>query len=217
MTTKITTTLTYDALNRPISKVYNDATPDIYFYYDAQTLPATAPTFTRGYSTGRLVAMTYGSATASAGTYYGYDALGRVLRRIQQTDSINYQADATYNRAGAKVTETYPAVSGLTGRRTVTYSYDTAGRLSSVTAPATAYSTNSASVGSISYAAHGGLLGQTLGNNLEHSLVYNSRLQPTQIKLGTDTSPTSVLYLTYNYGATVNNGNVLDVTERIGT
>ncbi|HEY0377477.1 MAG TPA: RHS repeat-associated core domain-containing protein [Pyrinomonadaceae bacterium] len=216
-TVKITTTWTYDALNRPATKLYNDATPDIYFYYDAQTLPAGAPTFTRGYSSGRLVGMTYGAATASAGAYYGYDALGRTLRRIQQTDSINYQADATYNRAGALVTETYPAVPGATGRRVVTASFDTAGRLSSLSAATTGYSTYSASVGSINYAAHGGLLTETLGNNLDHALVYNSRLQPTQIKLGTDASPTSMLYLTYNYGATVNNGNVLDVIERIGT
>src|SRR5205085_12558355 len=54
----ITTTVSYDALNRPSSKSYNDTpqTPTVNYYYDAQTLPAGAPAFDRGYSTGRLVA-----------------------------------------------------------------------------------------------------------------------------------------------------------------
>ncbi|MBA2703155.1 MAG: hypothetical protein H0U60_04795 [Blastocatellia bacterium] len=37
-----------------------------------------APTFDRGYSTGALVAVTYGSGS-SAGTYRGYDQMGRIV------------------------------------------------------------------------------------------------------------------------------------------
>src|SRR6185369_10987759 len=74
----ITTTIAYDALNRITSKSYNDnpQTPTISYFYDAQTLPGGAPTFSRGYSTGRLVAFTYGSGS-SEGTYRGFDQVGR--------------------------------------------------------------------------------------------------------------------------------------------
>ena len=210
----ITTTFTYDALNRLLVKSYSDATPDIAFYYDAQTLPTGGPSFARGSSKGRLVAALTGGT--NAGTYYGYDALGQTLRRIQRTDSINYLSDATYNKAGAMVTETYPSVPGATGRRTMTYSFDAAGRLSSLDSPATTYASG-ASLTGVSYAAHGALSSETLGNNLVHALTYNNRLQPTQIKLGTAASPTSALNLTYSYGTTANNGNVLSVTNKVGT
>ncbi|HYG82366.1 MAG TPA: RHS repeat-associated core domain-containing protein, partial [Pyrinomonadaceae bacterium] len=192
-----------------------DATPDVRYFYDAQTLPTGAPIFTRGASTGRLVAVTTGGT--NAGTYYGYDGLGRVLRRIQRTDSINYLSEATYNKAGGMLAETYPAVPGHTNRRTVSYDYDGAGRLRSLSAAGTTYSLHGASASNVTYAPHGGLSSETLGNNLVHGLTYNSRLQPTQIKLGTSATPTSVLNLTYNYGTSANNGNLLDVTEKIGT
>jgi hypothetical protein len=133
------------------------------------------------------------------------------LDPFQQTDSVNYLVDATYNKAGAMLTETYPVVPGAADRRTVSYTFDMAGRLSALASAATTYAP-AASVGSISYAAHGGLASETLGNNLIHGLVYNNRRQPTQIKLGTAALPTSVLNLTYNYGTTTNNGNVLSLT-----
>jgi RHS repeat-associated protein len=63
----------------------------------------------------------------------------------------------------------------------------------------------------IGYDSHGGLETETFGNGLIHTVVYNNRLQPTQIRLGTAAAPSSVLGLTYNYGTTANNGNVLSV------
>jgi YD repeat-containing protein len=152
----ISTTFTYDALNRPTLKNYSDTTPDVAYFYDAQALPTGAPSFVRGASTGRLVAVTIGGT--SAGSYYGYDALGQTLRRIQQTDSLNYLTDATYNKAGAMTGEIYPLAPSHSGRRTVSYSFDTAGRPSSLTTAATTYAA-AASVTGISYAPHGGLVG----------------------------------------------------------
>lgn len=209
----ISTTFTYDQLNRVTLMNYSDVTPDVKYFYDAQTLPLGAPNFDRGSSIGRRVAVTTGGTTA--GSYYGYDALGQTLRRIQQTDSVNHLVEATYNKAGAMTSETYPQVPGYTGRRTVSYSFDTAGRLSSLNTAATTYAA-AASVSNIGYAAHGGLASETLGSNLIHALTYNNRLQPTQIKLGTTAAPTSILNLSYNYGTTANNGNVLDATNTVG-
>lgn len=208
----VTTTFTYDALNRVISKSYNDTpqTPPVSYFYDSQSLPAGAPTFTRGYAAGRLVAVTFGSGS-SAGTYRGYDALGRVLRQYQQTDAVNYLVEATYNANGSIQNETYPAVPGFGDRRVVSYVNDAAGRLGSLSSNATSYAT-AATLSSIGYSPHNALTTETYGNSLVHAVNYNSRLQPSEIKLGTAGVPTSVVDLNYSYGTTNNNGNVQSLT-----
>ncbi len=208
----ITTTIGYDALNRVTSKTYNDTpqTPTVSYFYDAQTLPTGAPSFARGYSTGRLVAVTYGNGS-SEGTYRGYDQMGRVVTQYQRTDSVNYLVEASYYANSALHQQIYPAVPGAGDRRTVTYTNDAAGRLLSLSSSATSYAP-AASVSNILYAAHNALNTETYGNGLTHTVDYNNRLQPTNIKLGTSVSPTSVISLGYNYGGTNNNGNVLTHT-----
>jgi hypothetical protein len=93
----------------------------------------------------------------------------------------------------------------------VSYTFDEAGRLSALSTLATTYAP-AANVSTVSYAPHGGLASETLGNNLIHAQTFNNRLQPTAIKLGTSGNPTSVMNLTYNYGTTTNNGNVQSIT-----
>ena len=208
----ITTTFVYDALNRPTSRSYNDSpqTPTVSYFYDSQSLPSGAPSFTRGSSTGRLVAVTYGSGS-SAGTYRGYDELGRVIRQYQQTDSVNYLVEATYWANSALKDETYPSVPGYGDRRVVSFTNDAAGRLGSLTSNATTYAP-ATSVSSIGYASHNALKTETYGNSLIHAVTYNNRLQANEIKLGTSGAPTSMLDLNYNYGTTNNNGNVQSIT-----
>ena len=203
----ITTTTTYDALNRPTLMNYSDTTPDIAFFYDTQTLPSGAPSFDRGYAKGRLVGVTYGGG--NAGTYRGYDARGAVLRQYQRTDSVNYLTEATFHLNGSMKTQVYPSVPGAGDRRNVTYTNDSAGRLASLSSTATTYAP-AASVSGITYSATGGLSSETYGNNLIHAVAYNSRLQASQIKLGTSGNPTSIASITYNYGTTNNNGNLLN-------
>lgn len=212
----ITTTLAYDALNRVISKAYNDnpQTPTVNYFYDAQTLPGGAPTFNRGFSTGRLVAVTYGSGS-SAGTYRGYDQMGRVVRQYQRIDSVNYLVEASYYANSSAQNETYPAVPGAAARRVVSYTNDSAGRLSTLSSAATSYAP-AASVAGIGYASHNGLKTETYGNGLIHAITYNNRLQPNQIKLGTSGAPTSIMGLVYNYGTTNNNGNVQSISYSSG-
>jgi RHS repeat-associated protein len=206
----ITTTITYDALNRIASKSYNDSpqTPMLNFYYDAQTLPSGAPSFDRGFATGRLVAVTYGGT--SAGTYRGYDQMGQVVRQYQRTDSVDYLVEASYYADGSVQNVTYPAVPGAGDRRIVSYTNDSAGRTASLSSSATSYAP-AASVSSIGYASHNALATQTYGNSLIHAISYNNRLQPTEIKLGTSAVPTSIIDLVYSYGTTNNNGNVQSI------
>lgn len=208
----ITTTMTYDSLNRITSKSYNDSpqTPTINYFYDAQTLPSGAPTFDRGYATGRLVAVTYGSGSSTGG-YRGYDQMGRVVRQYQRTGSVNYLVEASYFANSSIQTETYPAVPGAGDRRVVQYTNDAAGRLSALSSAATSYAP-AASVSTIGYAPNNALQTETYGNGLIHAVDYNNRLQPTSIKLGTSGNPVSVVSLGFGYGTTTNNGNLLSQT-----
>ncbi|HEX7771477.1 MAG TPA: RHS repeat-associated core domain-containing protein, partial [Pyrinomonadaceae bacterium] len=100
-------------------------------------------------------------------------------------------------------------------RRTVTYTNDSAGRTASLNSSATSYAP-AASVSSIGYSSHNALATQTYGNNLIHAISYNNRLQPSEIKLGTSSVPTSIIDLIYSYGTTNNNGNVQSIAYNGG-
>ncbi len=94
----------------------------------------------------------------------------------------------------------------------VAYEYDATGRPKAV-GKNTVRATNYA--GEMSYAAHGGIKALKLGNGLYESWGYNARMQPTAIRLGTEASGTQradKLSLSFAYGTTSNNGNVLSQT-----
>src|SRR5262249_30276770 len=171
--------------------------------------------FDRGYSTGRLVAVTYGNS--SNGNYHSYDRLGRVTASYQQTNNANYGFTYQYDLASEMTTQTYP-----TGRA-ITMSYDIAGRLSQVSgslngAPATLYAS------SLAYAPHGAVASLQLGNATWEHTTFNSRLQPLQIGLGVVGGDSSLMKLDYTYGvlvggtpdATKNNGNIQSEKVTIG-
>ena len=150
--------------------------------------------------------MLYGGSTSTTGDY-GYDAAGRVLRKIQRIDSTDYLVEASYN-VSAATTMTYPSVPGYSDRRVATPSFDYIGRVQSLSSSATSYA-EAASVSSVSYASHGAPASETYGNNLVHQIGYEpKRLQVNDIKLGTSGSPTSIAEITYSYGTTANNGNL---------
>jgi RHS repeat-associated protein len=211
----ITTNYVYDALNRVTSRSYSDqSTPAVNFYYDNQNLPGGFPSsFTRGSSLGRLVATTYG--VTSAGSYIGYDPMGRANASYQQTDSQNYGFGYGYNVAGGMTSETYPS------GRIVQTEYDAAGRLAGVKNQASglyyAGGAGADGLNRIQYASHGAISAMKLGNNKWEHSTFNGRLQPTQIGLGTSSTDSSVLKLDYAYGTTSNNGNVLSQTITIGS
>jgi YD repeat-containing protein len=152
----IQTDFYYDDLNRVTLIDYSDSTPDARYYYDSQTLPSGAPTYSHGSANGRLIAMTYGSTSSTTGTYFGYDVMGRVNVQKQVTGSNAYSLSYTYNLAGLLTTETYPT------NRVLTHSYDNAGRLSQISDGTTTFAS------SFGYAASGGLLSETWGNGAVH-------------------------------------------------
>jgi YD repeat-containing protein len=211
----VSTHYAYDALNRITRRWYNGSsltsdtvhnqpaipasvgtTNEVKFYYDQQSLPTGAPSYVRGTATGRLVAQTYG--TGSNGDYFAYDNLGRATLKYQQTGTVNYQMGATYNRASAITAITYPS------GRTVSHSFDPAGRLMSFTGSLGDGATRTYSSG-ILYSSLGALVKEQFGTTtpIYNKLFYNSRGQLAEIRESTSyTGPTDT---TSDRGAIINN------------
>jgi YD repeat-containing protein len=158
----VTTNGPYDGLNRVPWRTYSDGTPTVNFTYDDPNV-----TFSRG----RLTQVT---SSASTRRIIGYDALGRILQDRQTTDSVNYDFAYVPNADGTLASQEYPS------DRTVNYTYDAAGRITSANG---SFNGNPAAyIITASYAAHGAASQLTLGNGLVETTQFNSRLQPTQIQ-----------------------------------
>ncbi len=70
------------------------------------------------------------------------------------------------------------------------------------------------------YTSAGAISSMRLGNGKFENTQYNSRLQPTQIGLGSSATSQNLLKLEFNYGGNDNNGNVKSqqiTTPTIGT
>ncbi|HEY7531590.1 MAG TPA: RHS repeat-associated core domain-containing protein, partial [Nitrospiraceae bacterium] len=199
---------TYDELNRLLTRGYlNDpsATPAVSYSYDSTAVLN---------SNGRLTSVT---SVISSTNYLEFDSLGRIKKSSQTTAGVSsppFDITYEYDRAGSMTKQTYPS------GKVVTFYYDLAARMAGVRSgtagPFYAGALSSDSTNRIQYSAQGAVSALKLGNGLwEHSL-FNTRLQPTEIGLGTSSSDSSKLKLLYTYnttGQTNNNGNIL--TQRI--
>jgi RHS repeat-associated protein len=179
-----------------------------------QTLPFQPAGFSRGSAIGRLVAVTAQSyfgipSQRPFASFYGYNIAGQVARSYQRIDGADYGfTNYVYNRADQHTQSTYPS------GRVVTTAYDGAGRTASVSTTA-----NTMLSSAITYSPGGGLTSETLGiGNLIHSVSYNSRFQPTSIRLGFGGTG-SVFELQYRYGTLINPNDpdaAIDATKNNG-
>ncbi len=195
------TDYSYDALNRVSGRTYTDNTPGVAYAYDAPEI---------AFSTGRLTSV---SSSVSTTSYTSFDALGRVTGSSQTTDGQSYAMGYEYDLAGNMTAQTYPS------GRTVMTGMDGAGRLSLVTGEKAGEGQHTYAT-SFGYEAGGAVGSMKLGNQLWEHTHYNSRLQPTEIKLGTSpiaSAEADRLKLQYGYGTSVNNGNVLSQTITVPT
>ena len=112
----------------------------------------------------------------------------------------------TYNLSGALIEQQYPS-----GRR-VQSVLDNNGDLSIVQSKKNSASGYWNYADSFTYNAAGAVTSMQLGNGHWESTVFNNRLQPTDIKLGTTQGTSNYLSLAYSYGTTNNNGNILSQT-----
>jgi YD repeat-containing protein len=212
----VKTTMNYDALNRVRSKTYaglnpegtavaNATTPVNYFYDDPATLPSGAPRWSGMPSKGRLIGVAYG--TGSDGTYYKYDALGRIATSNQRQGTANYATIYEYNLASNVTSESRGNSKGDalgSRRRYLQMMYDEAGRLSAMDTIAYPFTAGNNLVRYISFTPFGALQSETYGNGLIHSMSYNERLQPTEMRLGRPDNLESVFRLNYIYGTAHN-------------
>jgi RHS repeat-associated protein len=214
----VKTTMTYDALNRITSKTYSGTTdegraavnltkPVFYFYDDDSTLPEGAPSWPSTPSKGRLIGVAYG--TGSDGTYHQYDVAGRIVTNHQRMGSANYVTRYTYNLANSVLTEHRRNARDDNDVMRVRSIYDPAGRLKQMMTSFTPFISESILAKDISYTSFGALKSETYGNGLIHSMGYNNRLQPTEIRLGRTGNLESIFSI-YNIYGTANNPNVPD-------
>lgn len=216
----ITTTYTYDVLNRLTGKTYSATTPPtpaVTYSYDQSS--ANGLTITNGI--GRLTSMTDGSGT----TAWSYDADGRIITEKRTITTVTKTISYSYNGDGSMSSVTYPS-----GRK-VNYSVGNAGRPQSATDTAgTQYAVTAsyAAVGALSAVLYGKVTGGFNGFNASQS--YDKRWDLTST-VATSASGTA-LSLSYCFYSLVsgacpttgssNNGNVgvmtnVKVTDRTET
>jgi YD repeat-containing protein len=124
----VTTASFYDALNRTYLKTYagGTATPNVTYCYDGQVFGGSDGACTAGSAPYGIGHLTQVGTSASISSSSAFDALGRVTVSAQATTgSPTYSFGYSYNRVGM-TTESYPS------GRTVTYQYDTVGRVKGV-------------------------------------------------------------------------------------
>jgi RHS repeat-associated protein len=197
--------MSYDRLNRPITRTYSDSTPPVDYIYDGARVTGGIAN-----SKGQMTSVLTSGAFASSYTYDSFDDMGRVLHTTQTVEANPpYAMSYQYNLAGLLTSETYPST------KTYATAYDIAGRIAGVTGP-----NSRVYADSFTYAPHGGVAQMRLGNQLWEHTNFNDRFQPTEIGIGTgQTGTASVdrLKLGYAYGTTDNNGNVKSQTITVPT
>ena len=193
----IVTTYAYDNLNRVKARTYSDATPAVSYNYDGTGL-GSVPNFSKG-------KLTKVSSSISETKYDAFDNVGKVLTSRQLTDGQTYGFAYAYNLGGMLTEETYPS-----GRK-VKNMIDTDASLAKVETQPTggSYATRAES---FAYTAAGAVSSMQLGNGKWETAQFNSRLQPTQLGLGTSATDQSLWKVNYDYttngNGTDNNGNV---------
>jgi RHS repeat-associated protein len=196
-TKTVTTTYTYDTLNRLASQSYNDGytlntpTPGASYAYDGNTLSnctATPPTLTDSYPVGRRTSMCDGSGATS----WKHDTMGRVLQERRTIGSVkgDYENDS-FNLDGGVVSVTSLAYG-------VSYTYGGSARPLAVSHSTTKI------VSGATYAPPGEMMGGTLGP-FTVANAYNNRFQPILLSAGlAGQNPVFSECFDFHWGQTVN-------------
>lgn len=210
----ITTTIGYEALNRPTIKTYSNGETSREFMYDQAN---------HGSSIGRL---THASNDVNSAYDPSYDLMGRVTSESYCIPSeCNYtkQTVATYDLAGDMISLTYPD-----GRKIVN-TFSTRGALTNVNYDSFAgtgvnYPYYTVPQGSPStpstwgYWPAGGLQQFSFGPGVSENLSANSRLVMNQITASAASQ--TVVSKTYGFANAVpsnNNGNILSIADNLNS
>jgi YD repeat-containing protein len=163
----ITATMSYDALNRPLTVSYPDNTQNITYTYDeANSITGCSSS----YPTGRLTRIIENSVT----TVYCYDAWGRVIQKQKVTAAATTATGYSYTAAGRLSGIVYADGS------MVTYVRDGDGRVQSISATPP-HGTAAAVVSGVIYQPFGPVNGYTLGNGQQITRTYDANCRLTDL------------------------------------
>jgi len=200
----ITTTYTYDALNRLTGESYSDGTtPAAVYYYDQTSYNGLTITNGKGRNTG----MSDGSG-ATAGSF---DAVGKMLVVRRTIAGVTKNISYVYNLDGSLGSLTYPS-----GRQ-VTYSTNNAQRTTQVVDSGNGYQYALLA----SYAAPGALQGVLYGKTgafggVARNDAYNNALESASTQA--TSSAGTALSLGYGYSLPGgNNGTIASITNNVDT
>lgn len=186
------TTYAYDALNRPVSAVYTDATLNIAYHYDEAN---TVTGCTASYPVGHLTRIVESGVTTS----YCYDARGNVTDKRQTQGTVTDAVHYAYTAAGRLMSETRP------GGAVVSYARNALGQVSGVTlTPASG--TAQAVASSVTWLPFGPISSYTLGNGQTVARTYDKNYRVTDV-----VSPALALHFVLD-----EMGNITGVSESGG-
>jgi RHS repeat-associated protein len=192
----ITTTYSYDALNRLTGTTYSNGEASVGYSYDQTSYNGLTIVNGKGRRTGM--------SDASGQTAWSYDKMGRVAAEQRTIGSVTKTLGYGYNLDGSLASVTYPS------GRTVNYAASAVGR------PLTAIDTadNIIYVGSANatYAPQGALATAAYGANISLSASYNNRLLPSNLEGYTSSATIFQLQPAYNP-----NGTVSSVTNGVNS
>lgn len=205
----VTTTYSYDALNRLTGKSYSQttpATPAVTFYYDQTAYNGLTIANGKGRRTGMI--------DGSGQTAFTYDGVGNIKAKRQtiaptgsslasMTETINYN----YNYDSSISLLTYP-----TGRQ-VNFTYNNSQRLLSMVDNTSVYRnfvTNAHYFpdGQVSTAAHGA--------GINESNSYNNRLEVQSLSSTSSNQTLASFGFTYDRGGGLNNGSIVNMSNAVG-
>ena len=188
----ISTLFSYSGLDQLIEKTYSD-------YASSSPTPWPSYYYNRGWLTEALVGGT-GNTTV---VYGSFDGLGRPQSVTQNTGTQSFPFTVAYAASDAISSVTNP------WGRTITTTFDRAGRVSAVSGSKNQVNTPYA--GSFGYAPQGAVTSMTTHDGVTHAAGYNAQLQTsgvsaTGILAG---QQANLLSLTLGYSGSGNNGNVV--------
>ena len=163
----VVSTTAYDALNRPTSVSYTDATLDVAYHYDEANSVTGCATSA---PVGRLTRIVESAVT----TTYCYDPLGRVIQKRQVTASATDVTSYGYTLAGRLSQTAEP------DGTVVSNTYDALGQLSSVQVSALGSSAQTV-VSGMTYLPFGPVTSYTLGNGQVVTRTYDANYALTDL------------------------------------
>lgn len=208
----VTTTFSYDALNRITQKSFSDGTtPTVQFGYDIQNVTiGTINAQTTNYIGRMSWETTLGSVTKSV---FSYDPMGRInelwsCQNVSCTASILYSI-YSYDGIGDELSR---SINGGNNSET----YDGAGHLASFTNSYSDPTNPGTFLSGATYDPFGHMVFANLGNGLSESWKYDNRGRLVSEAAGTGCTAGAGTCTTTKYGASVTyfaNGNVMSAND----